>query len=71
MKTKELIRLLEQTGYVITNREGSHIILRHLDYDSILVVPDSGNKELPPAVLRAVVRNVTEKGILSREAFSV
>jgi len=53
---RELVRVLERSGYVMDRQKGSHMILRHTQPPFRRVtVPD--HKELAKGTLRAILRS--------------
>ena len=54
---RELVRALEEVGYVVDRQKGSHIVLRHTEPPFRRVtVPD--HKEVAKGTLRAILRHV-------------
>ncbi len=52
---RDLVRALEQIGYVVDRQKGSHVVLRHARPPfRRLTVPD--HKEIAKGTLRAIVR---------------
>lgn len=46
MKYSELIRLLKQNRWVTISQRGSHMKMKHPDFENILTVPNHGAKEI-------------------------
>jgi predicted RNA binding protein YcfA (HicA-like mRNA interferase family) len=46
MKHNELIRLLKQHGWIVVSQKGSHLKMRHPNYENTLIVPNHGAKEV-------------------------
>ncbi len=46
MKVNEMIRLIEQDGWLLLRQKGSHRIYRHLVKKGTVIIPDHGAKEL-------------------------
>lgn len=53
---KELIKLLEKSGFVVVRINGSHHRMRHSD-GRVTTVPVHKNEDLPKGLLRKIVRN--------------
>lgn len=53
---KELIKLLERSGFKIVRVSGSHHRMRHLD-GRVTTVPVHKNEDLPKGLLRKIVRS--------------
>jgi predicted RNA binding protein YcfA (HicA-like mRNA interferase family) len=51
----EVIRILEQHGFVRARQRGSHVRMKHPD-GRATVVPQHGKRPLKRALLRAIVR---------------
>ena len=56
MKSRELIRLLLRAGWFIVRQTGSHVIMRHLIEDKLVVVPMHGGKEIGKKLLRKILK---------------
>jgi predicted RNA binding protein YcfA (HicA-like mRNA interferase family) len=52
---KELIKLIENLGFVETRQKGSHIRL-HCQDGRVTTVPVHSNKEIPKGLLRKIIR---------------
>jgi predicted RNA binding protein YcfA (HicA-like mRNA interferase family) len=50
MKSSELLRLIKKAGWYELRQSGSHIILRHQDYEENLVFPNHGAKEISKGI---------------------
>jgi predicted RNA binding protein YcfA (HicA-like mRNA interferase family) len=57
LKGKELIRILEKSGFQIVRSRGSHFLLRHADGRTTTVPVHSG-EVLGPGLLRSILRDV-------------
>ena len=51
---RECVKALEQIGFYLKRRQGSHMVLRRDDPFAQVVVPD--HKELDRGTLRAIIR---------------
>lgn len=68
MKAQELINVLDSLGYTIKSQMGSHMILKHPKYESIVTIPMKGG-DLPKFIISSVKKNVVEKGVTSESNF--
>ena len=57
LKGKEVIRILERSGFRIIRTKGSHVFLRHAD-GRATVVPVHSGETIGPGLLRAILRDV-------------
>lgn len=57
LKGRELIRLLEKTGFEIARTRGSHVFLKHPD-GRVTTVPMHSGEIIGPGLLRAILRDV-------------
>lgn len=53
---KNLIRLLEEKGFVLKRVSGSHHIYFHPEIKKIVVVPVHGNKDIPLGTFRSILK---------------
>ncbi len=53
---KELVKLLEKSGFAVVRVNGSHHRMRHPD-GRVTTVPVHKNEDLPKGLLRKIVRN--------------
>ncbi|MGP0076444.1 MAG: type II toxin-antitoxin system HicA family toxin [Bryobacteraceae bacterium] len=51
MKVREVIRLLEQNGWVEMRSKGSHRYFKHSNQPSVITVPGNPGKELATGTL--------------------
>jgi predicted RNA binding protein YcfA (HicA-like mRNA interferase family) len=56
MKVREVIRLLEQHGWVEMRSKGSHRHFKHPNQASVITVPGSDGKELAPGTLNVILK---------------
>ena len=56
LRTFEVVRILEQHGFVYDQHNGSHIIMVRLADELRLPVPDRRNRPLPVGTLNAIIR---------------
>ncbi|MEI8115485.1 MAG: type II toxin-antitoxin system HicA family toxin [Bacteroidia bacterium] len=47
MKTKEIIKLIEDDGWVMARQRGSHIQFKHPTKKGAVTIPYHGNKDVP------------------------
>jgi predicted RNA binding protein YcfA (HicA-like mRNA interferase family) len=52
---KELIKLLEQVGFIVTRIKGSHHRMKHPD-GRVTTVPVHGNTDISKGLLRKIIR---------------
>ena len=57
LKGKEIVKILERTGFRIVRTRGSHAVLKHQD-GSTTVVPLHSSEIIGPGLLRAILRDV-------------
>ena len=62
---RELIRVLERMGFVLMNRAGSHVLMRHSKKNLVVTVPD-GPGPLRPSTLQAILRQIQNFNIATR-----
>lgn len=56
MKYSELIRRLEQGGWVVFSQKGSHMKMKHPDFDNILIVPNHTSKEIGKGLALSILK---------------
>ena len=56
LKVREIIRLLEQHGWVEMRSRGSHRHFKHPNQASVITVPGNDGKELAPGTLNAILK---------------
>ena len=56
MKVRELIRQLEQDGWIGVRQQGSHRVFRHPIKRGILVVPMHSNQDVHTGTLQAILK---------------
>ncbi|MCG3209165.1 MAG: hypothetical protein FOGNACKC_02784 [Anaerolineae bacterium] len=54
---KELLRILEELGFVIVRQKGSHIRLKHSD-GRVVTVPIHSGQDIGRGLLRKILRDV-------------
>lgn len=55
----ELIKILQNLGFIVVRINGSHHRMRHPD-GKVTTVPVHGNKDLPKGLLRKIIREDLE-----------
>ena len=65
LKPAEIIRALQRGRFFVHHARGSHLALRHRDHPGLQLTIARHNRELPPGVVRQIVRQAR----LSEEAF--
>lgn len=56
MKYSELIRLLKQNGWTTISQRGSHMKMKHPDFENTLTVPSHGAKEIGKGLATALLK---------------
>jgi predicted RNA binding protein YcfA (HicA-like mRNA interferase family) len=56
MKVRELIRALEQHGWIEIRSKGSHRHFKHPEHAHLITVPGNGGQELAPGTLQAILK---------------
>ena len=56
MKAKELVKLLEEAGWVKVRQNGSHMIFEHPDYPRTVPVPNHGSKDLGKGLVLKILK---------------
>jgi predicted RNA binding protein YcfA (HicA-like mRNA interferase family) len=56
MRVREVIRLLEEQGWIEMRRKGSHRHFKHPDQRFVITVPGNEGKELAPGTLMAILK---------------
>jgi predicted RNA binding protein YcfA (HicA-like mRNA interferase family) len=56
MKVREVIRLLEQRGWVQMRSRGSHRHFKHPDHALVITVPGNDGKEIALGTLNAILK---------------
>jgi predicted RNA binding protein YcfA (HicA-like mRNA interferase family) len=59
MKPKELIKILENNGYIFVRQSGSHAIYKRID-SKIIVVPIH-NRDIPIGTLNGILKDADLK----------
>ena len=66
MKMGEVVRTLEQRGWVEMRSKDSHRYFRHPDQPLLITVPGNDGKELAPGTLNAILKMAGLKGDATR-----
>jgi predicted RNA binding protein YcfA (HicA-like mRNA interferase family) len=56
LKVREVVRLLEQNGWVEMRSKGSHRHFKHPAHRFVITVPGQDGKELAPGTLNAILK---------------
>ncbi|MCX6278466.1 MAG: type II toxin-antitoxin system HicA family toxin [Bacteroidetes bacterium] len=56
---KELVKVLQKSGFVVVLIKGSHYRLKHPD-GRLTTVPVHGNEDIPKGLLRTIIREDLE-----------
>ena len=56
MKVREVVRALEQRGWVEMRSKGSHRHFKHPDQPLLITVPGNAGQELAPGTLNAILK---------------
>jgi predicted RNA binding protein YcfA (HicA-like mRNA interferase family) len=56
LKVREVIRLLEQAGWVEMRSKGSHRHFKHPEHKFVITVPGQDGKELAPGTLNDILK---------------
>jgi predicted RNA binding protein YcfA (HicA-like mRNA interferase family) len=56
LKVREVVRLLEQNGWVEMRSKGSHRHFKHTAHRFVITVPGQDGKELAPGTLNAILK---------------
>jgi len=56
MNAKQVIRLLEENGWIEVRQKGSHRIFKHPTITDNIPVADHGNKDIPIGTLKAILK---------------
>jgi predicted RNA binding protein YcfA (HicA-like mRNA interferase family) len=62
MKVRDLIRLLESSGWRLRATKGSHRQFQHPDKGLIATVPGHPGKDIPAGTLKAILRSAGLEG---------
>ena len=63
-KTRNLIRALQQMGFVASGRRGTHAIFRHAGTGLVITLP-TNRDEIPLVYLRSIERQIGNFDIVS------
>jgi predicted RNA binding protein YcfA (HicA-like mRNA interferase family) len=57
MKARELLKLLEDNGWILVGQKGSHMQFKHPDKAGKVTVPShGGNEDIPRGTLNSILR---------------
>jgi len=57
LKGKEVVKILEKLGFVISRTRGSHVFLRHPD-GRVTTVPVHSGETIGPGLMRSILRDI-------------
>lgn len=60
MKSSELMKLLEENGWVLERIKGSHHQFKHPDFSVVITVPHP-RKDIKPGTLRRIMKDAKLK----------
>ena len=64
MKVKEIIKLIENDGWMFVRQKGSHKIYKHPEKEGIVVVPDHGvNKDVAKGTENSILKQADMKEV--------
>ncbi len=58
IKAKKLIRLLEELGFEMVRKKGSHRFFIHPETKRTVTIPDHGSEDIPVGLLRSILRDI-------------
>lgn len=62
----QLIKKLIQIGFIEKRMTGGHLIMSHIHYDALVVLPYFRKKEqVPIQIMTSIKKTITSKGILT------
>ncbi|MBN2524199.1 MAG: type II toxin-antitoxin system HicA family toxin [Bacteroidales bacterium] len=56
MKYSELLRILKKNGWYEIRQTGSHIMMKHPDKESTIIVPNHSSHEVKKGLLKAIIK---------------
>lgn len=62
MKIREVIRMLEQDGWYLARRRGSHRQFKHPSKPGLVTIAGKPNDDLAPGTLNSVLKQAGLKG---------
>ena len=62
MKVRDLIRLIESSGWRLKTTKGSHRQFRHPTKGLVVTVPEHLGKDIPVGTLKAIIRSAGLEG---------
>jgi predicted RNA binding protein YcfA (HicA-like mRNA interferase family) len=57
LKGKEVVKILEKLGFVVSRTRGSHVFLRHPD-GRVTTVPVHSGETIGPGLMRSILRDI-------------
>lgn len=67
--SKEIIKILEQKGFIFVSQKGSHVKYRKTGNPTLTVIIQAERKEIPTGTFRSILRqsNLNEKEFLNKK----
>jgi len=56
MKVKEIIKIIEQDGWFMVRRKGSHRQFKHIDKDGLVTIAGHLNEDLAKGTLNSILK---------------
>ena len=56
MKSSELIRMFQKSGWIELRQSGSHKIFKHPESEFTISVPSHGSKEVPTGLAKKLIK---------------
>ena len=56
VRARDVIRVLEASGFTLVRSSGSHLQYKKPDHKAVVTVPQHGQKVIKPGTLKAIVR---------------
>ncbi|RXK81464.1 type II toxin-antitoxin system HicA family toxin [Filimonas effusa] len=56
MKARDVIKIVEQSGWYFERQQGSHKVFKHPTRSGIVVIPDHGKKDVPVGTLNSILK---------------
>jgi predicted RNA binding protein YcfA (HicA-like mRNA interferase family) len=65
---EEILKLIENFGYIHKSSKGSHLLFRHSNINSILVLRNAPKMEILPFMIsRSIIKNIVSSGVATEE----
>jgi predicted RNA binding protein YcfA (HicA-like mRNA interferase family) len=56
MKSSELFKKLKKAGWYEISQEGSHVKMRHMNFENTIIFPYHGSKEVSTGLQNAILK---------------